>query len=107
MDAVTTASTPKPEKPAKAVEKAEKVPSGWVIQVGVSPSKEMASDLLDAAKAKGGKALRAAKPYTVAFGSGSSQVFRARFGGFEDQREAVNACAALKKARIKCWASME
>jgi len=114
VDTVTTASTPKPAKLSKAQAKAEaaeakseKTPSGWVVQVGVSPSKEMASDLLDAAKAKGGKALHSAKPYTVAFGSGSSQVYRARFGGFDDQRDAVNACKALKKAGVKCWASLE
>src|SRR5262249_58933513 len=112
VDTVTTASTPKPAKIAKAraedsEAKAEKTPTGWVVQVGVSPSKEMASDLLDAAKAKGGKALRAAKPYTDAFGAGNSQVYRARFGGFDDQRDAVNACKSLKKAGVKCWASME
>jgi D-alanyl-D-alanine carboxypeptidase len=106
VDTVTTASTAKPSKLAKA-EKAEKIPSGWSIQVGVSPSKEMANDLLDTVKSKGGKVLRSAKPYTVAFGNGGSQVYRARFGGFDDQREAVNACKALKKAGVKCWASME
>jgi D-alanyl-D-alanine carboxypeptidase len=67
----------------------------------------MATDLLDSAKSKGGSALRSAKPYTVAFGNGSSQVFRARFGGFEDQRDAVNACKVLKKSGVKCWASVE
>lgn len=103
VDTVTTASTPASVKAAKA----EKSPSGWSIQIGVSPSKEMASDLLDNAKGKGGKLLHSAKPYTVAFGSGASQVYRARFGGFDDQRDAVNACKALKKSGIKCWATME
>ncbi|MGO4436408.1 SPOR domain-containing protein [Rhizobium sp. RAF56] len=107
VDTVTTGTTPKVAKAEAKQEKTEKTPSGWVVQVGISPSKEMASDLLDAAKAKGGKALRSAKSYTVAFGSGSSQVYRARFGGFEDQRDATNACKALKKAGVKCWASME
>lgn len=103
VDDVVTAST----KPAKADPLEDKGPRGWVIQVGVSPSKEMASDLLDNAKSKGGKALRSAKPYTVAFGSGSSQVYRARFGGFDDQREATNACSVLKRSGIKCWASLQ
>jgi D-alanyl-D-alanine carboxypeptidase len=106
VDPIKTYSTDKSSKDEKA-EAATKGPSGWSIQVGVSPSKEMASDLLDTAKTKGGAALRSAKPYTVAFGSGSSQVYRARFGGFDDQRGAVNACKALKKAGVKCWASME
>jgi D-alanyl-D-alanine carboxypeptidase len=103
VDSVVTAST----KPAQSDALQDKGPSGWVIQVGVSPSKEMASDLLDNAKSKASAALRAAKPYTVAFGSGSSQVYRARFGGFDNQREATNACSVLKRSGIKCWASLQ
>ncbi|AYG66331.1 MULTISPECIES: D-alanyl-D-alanine carboxypeptidase [unclassified Rhizobium] len=114
VDTVTTASTKadtklvklqqadKSEKVAKAA-KAEREPAGWVVQIGVSPSKNGASDLLDTAKSKGGKALRSAKPYAVAFDGG----YRARFGGFEDQGAALNACKALKRAGVKCWASME
>jgi D-alanyl-D-alanine carboxypeptidase len=103
VDNVMTAST----KPAKADPLEDKGPRGWVIQVGVSPSKEMASDLLDNAKSKAGKALRSAKPYTVAFGSDGNQVYRARFGGFDDQRDATNACSVLKRSGIKCWASLQ
>jgi D-alanyl-D-alanine carboxypeptidase len=118
VDTVTTASTSKAdtkivklqradkaekaEKVAKA-SKAERDPTGWVVQIGVSSSKDGASDLLDAARSKGGKALRSAKPYTVAFDGG----YRARFGGFDDQSSAINACKALKRAGVKCWASME
>jgi D-alanyl-D-alanine carboxypeptidase len=115
IDTVTTASTSKSdtnaaklqrtektEKVAKAT-KAERGPTGWIVQIGVSSSKDGATDLLDTAKSKGGKALRSAKPYAVAFDGG----YRARFGGFEDQSEAVNACKALKRAGVKCWASME
>jgi D-alanyl-D-alanine carboxypeptidase len=115
IDTVTTASTSrsdtklvklqrteKTEKVAKAT-KAERGPTGWIVQIGVSSSKDGATDLLDTAKNKAGKALRSAKPYAVAFDGG----YRARFGGFEDQSEAVNACKALKRAGVKCWASME
>ncbi len=115
IDTVTTASTSKsdtkliklqraekPEKAAKAA-KTERGPTGWVVQIGVSSSKNGATDLLDTAKSKGGKALRSAKPYAVAFDGG----FRARFGGFEDQNDAIKACKALKRAGVKCWASME
>ncbi|WP_412064961.1 D-alanyl-D-alanine carboxypeptidase [Rhizobium sp. SYY.PMSO] len=115
IDTVTTASTSKSdaklvklqraeksEKAAKAA-KTERGPTGWVVQIGVSSSKNGATDLLDTAKSKGGKALRSAKPYAVAFDGG----FRARFGGFEDQNDAIKACKALKRAGVKCWASME
>ncbi|ACE91255.1 MULTISPECIES: D-alanyl-D-alanine carboxypeptidase [Rhizobium] len=99
VDHVTTASTS--AAPASAA------PAGWVVQVGVSPSRQMAMDLLEGAKTKGGKALASAKPFAVAYGSGNDQVYRARFGGFDDQRDAVNACKALKKAGIKCWAAAQ
>ncbi len=93
VDQVTTASTSQA--------------SGWVIQVGVSPSKDMAMDLLRSAQDKGGKVLRSATPFTVAYNAGSDQVYRARFGGFGDQRTAVNACKALKKKGVGCWASLQ
>ncbi|AJC79425.1 serine-type D-Ala-D-Ala carboxypeptidase protein [Rhizobium etli bv. phaseoli str. IE4803] len=99
VDHVTTASTS--AAPASAA------PAGWVVQVGVSPSRQMAMDLLEGAKSKGGKALASAKPFAVAYGTGNDQVYRARFGGFDDQRDAVNACKALKKAGIKCWAAAQ
>jgi D-alanyl-D-alanine carboxypeptidase len=91
VDALTTASTK------------EAQPSGWVVQIGVASSKDGAMDLLDGAKTKGGKALRSAKPFAVAY-AGS---YRARFGGFDDQRDAVNACNALKRAGVKCWAAAQ
>ncbi len=91
IDTLTTASTPK----------------GWVVQVGVSPDAKMAMDLLDAAKAKGGKVLRSAKPITVAVASGSGKLYRARFAGFEGQTDAVNACKVLKRRGVSCWASAQ
>jgi D-alanyl-D-alanine carboxypeptidase len=94
VDDVTTAST-------------ASQPSGWVVQIGVSASRELAMNLLESAKSKGGKALRSAKPFAVAYANGGDQVYRARFGGFDDQRDAVNACKALKKAGVKCWAAAQ
>ncbi|MBX5100744.1 D-alanyl-D-alanine carboxypeptidase [Rhizobium lentis] len=99
VDHVTTAST--------SATSASAASAGWVVQVGVSPSRQMAMDLLEGAKTKGGKALASAKPFAVAYGTGNEQVYRARFGGFDDQRDAVNACKALKKAGIKCWAAAQ
>lgn len=108
VDTQITNSVP---KKADAVAKAEAAkaepmpaqPQGWVIQIGATPDKDQAMTLLGNAKDKGGKALRDAKPFTVAFG----QVYRARFGGFDDQNAAVNACKALKKKGISCWASQQ
>ncbi|MGR9246274.1 serine hydrolase [Rhizobium leguminosarum] len=104
VDNVTTASTtPSPTRAAAT----SNGPTGWVVQVGVSPSRQMAMDLLEGAKSKGGKALASAKPFAVAYAAGGDQLYRARFGGFDDQRDAVNACKALKKAGIKCWAAAQ
>jgi D-alanyl-D-alanine carboxypeptidase len=98
VDEVTTASTRTSAKAAA---------SGWVIQIGVSPSEKMANDLLQSAQDKGGKVLRSARPFTVAFNSNGSQIYRARFGGFGDQKAAVDACNLLKKKGVGCWASMQ
>lgn len=99
VDAVTTASTTA-SIPAATV-------SGWVIQVGVSPNQAMASQLLQTAQDKGGKVLRTAKPFTVAVNANGEQLYRARFGGFESQKTAVNTCNALKKQGVNCWASQQ
>lgn len=81
--------------------------SGWIIQIGATPDKGQAMTLLGNAKEKGGKALSAAKPFTVAVSSGSSQLYRARFGGFSSQDKAINACSALKKKGFACWAAAQ
>ncbi|MNL83287.1 Sporulation related domain protein [compost metagenome] len=67
----------------------------------------MALDLLQNAQDKGGKVLRSAKPFTVAFSNKGEQIYRARFGGFDDQKTAVDACNVLKKKGVSCWASMQ
>jgi D-alanyl-D-alanine carboxypeptidase len=94
VDSVTTASTSTDM-------------SGWVIQVGAAPEKEMAMDLLQKAQDKGGRVLRSATPFTVAYVKGEEQLFRARFGGFADQDAAVRACKVLKKQGMGCWASLQ
>ncbi|MET3588188.1 D-alanyl-D-alanine carboxypeptidase [Pseudorhizobium tarimense] len=99
-DSVTTASTTATNIPASTV-------SGWVIQVGVSPNQKLADQLLQKAQDKGGKVLRSAKPFTVAVNANGEQLYRARFGGFDDQKAAVNTCNALKKQGINCWASQQ
>jgi D-alanyl-D-alanine carboxypeptidase len=94
VDSVTTAST-------------SSGMSGWVIQVGAAPEKKMAMDLLEKVQDKGGKTLRSATPFTVAYVKGQEQLFRARFGGFANQDAAVRACNALKKKGVGCWASLQ
>jgi len=94
VDTVTTAST-------------ETGTKGWVIQVGAAPGKEQAMVLLQKAQDKGGKVLRSATPFTVAFSKGNEQLFRARFSGFADQDAATRACKVLKRKGVSCWASLQ
>ena len=99
VDNIVTAST----TPVPAVSR----DAGWVIQIGASPDEGSARNLLQAAQDKGGSLLRSAKPFTVAFTKDGSQMYRARFGGFDGQNDAVNACNTLKKKGISCWASLQ
>lgn len=99
MDTITTASTTSNISSAAV--------SGWVIQVGVAPSQKLADQLLQKAQDKGGKVLRTAKPFTVAVNANREQLYRARFGGFQDQKTAVNTCNALKKQGVGCWAAQQ
>ncbi|HEU0095129.1 MAG TPA: SPOR domain-containing protein, partial [Rhizomicrobium sp.] len=94
LDSVTTSST-------------AGGPSGWVIQIGATPDPVQAKNLLASAQDKGGKALTNATPFTVAFSSGGSQLYRARFGGFCSQDKAAAACKILKKKGFACWASLQ
>lgn len=102
VDNIVTASTA-PSVSAKA----EAPQGGWVIQIGASPDENSARGLLQNAQEKGGAALRSAKPFTVAFSKDGSQIYRARFGGFDGQNAAVNACNTLKKKGVSCWASLQ
>ncbi|WP_137156039.1 D-alanyl-D-alanine carboxypeptidase [Rhizobium sp. FKL33] len=97
VDTVTTASTASSESYGK----------GWVIQVGTASERKEAMNILDRVKDKGGRALRSATPFAMAFSNGGAQVYRARFGGFADQNAAVNACKALKRKGVGCWAAMQ
>lgn len=108
VDAQITNSVAKADLAAANAEaQTEAVPEGWVIQIGATADKAQAMTLLGNAQEKGGKVLRHATPFTVAFGSGMAQVYRARFGGFDDQGKAVNACKVLKKKGFACWASQQ
>jgi D-alanyl-D-alanine carboxypeptidase len=82
-------------------------PSGWVIQIGATPDQGQAQVLLAKAKDQGGRALSSATPFTVAFNSGNQQLYRARFGGFDNQNGAAAACKALKRKGFACWASQQ
>jgi D-alanyl-D-alanine carboxypeptidase len=90
VDPITTASS--------------KGPSGWVIQIAAADSEAGARKLLSNAKFKGGRALASADPFTQAVEKGAATLYRARFSGFESKTAARNACAALKRNKVSCFA---
>lgn len=96
VDPETTAAVP-----------AEPEPTGngvWVIQIAAADSEAGAMKILDGAKEKGGKALSYATPFTQEVQKGSATLYRARFKGFDTKVAAWNACKALKKSNIGCYA---
>ncbi|WP_246591120.1 D-alanyl-D-alanine carboxypeptidase [Aminobacter anthyllidis] len=97
------------EQPAPAVQaldqmKTASVPSGWAIQVASSPSDGEARAILDKTAKKVPTVLADASAYTVPFEKGGVTYFRARFAGFDSKDSAWNACNALKKKKIACYA---
>lgn len=83
------------------------VPSGWVIQVASSPSAAEAQALLDSTTKQASKVLASAAGYTVPFQKDGQTYYRARYGGFESKDAAWNACTALKKQKIACYATQQ
>ncbi len=106
VDALTTASSlPRQLLPN---ELGRAGPTGWVVQIGVSSSQ--ATWRWTCWRRPRARAARHCVPQSLSLSlmpDGGEQIYRARFGGFDDQREAVNACNALKRAGVKCWASAQ
>lgn len=100
--------TPRPSQEIDPVSTASTedagVPSGWAVQVGSSPNKSEAKGFLAKTSKVAPQVLASAAAYTVTFEKDGTTYHRARFGGFGSQKAAVNACSALKKKKIDCYA---
>ena len=77
---------------------------GWIIQLAATDDRERAMSLLESAKARTRGPLRAAEPFTEKVVKGAHTLYRARFAGFEDDRDAQAACRAVKRAGFSCIA---
>ncbi|WP_136657243.1 D-alanyl-D-alanine carboxypeptidase [Nitratireductor sp. XY-223] len=93
VDRVTTSSTG--------------MPSGWVVQIGATPTRQAAEQLLAEAKAKTGGMISNAQPFTIVTHRDGEQLHRARFAGFDGKSHAWKACKALKKKGYGCWATQQ
>jgi len=108
VDDVQTASTDE-EAPAKedatpAKDEATPAQEGWVIQVASTDSKKQAQALLEKTVKEAPRVLADASPFTTTFEKNGNVYYRARFGGFSSKGKAWNACSALKKRKIACYA---
>jgi D-alanyl-D-alanine carboxypeptidase len=79
-------------------------PSGWAVQVASSPSEVEARAFLAKTNDRAAAILADASGYTVTFDKDGVTYYRARFGGFGSKDAAWNACNALKKKKITCYA---
>lgn len=77
--------------------------SGWAVQVASVGSQAEAMSMLGRIKDSAGPVLASAQPFTVPFTRNGVNYVRARFG-FSTKDEAWNACNALKRQRIDCFA---
>jgi D-alanyl-D-alanine carboxypeptidase len=82
-------------------------PSGWAIQVASTPDKGQATSMLAKTGKQAPSILADAAAYTVPFDKGGVTYYRVRFGGFSSKSAAWNACSALKKKKIACYAVLE
>ncbi|MBN9439050.1 serine hydrolase [Bosea sp. (in: a-proteobacteria)] len=96
------ASEPKPA--ARPVEKAAPA-SKWVIQLGATDDESKARDILARARAKAAGPLADASPFTQKVESRGTTLYRARFAGFEESKDAEKACAQLKRGGFACFAT--
>jgi D-alanyl-D-alanine carboxypeptidase len=102
---VTQAAYVEPEK-SETVDPVNtaSVPSGWVVQIASSPTQAGAQQLLQQTSDKAKAILADASGFTMAFEKDGTTHYRARYGGFGSKSAAWNACNALKKKKIACYA---
>ncbi|WP_245973835.1 SPOR domain-containing protein [Bosea caraganae] len=77
----------------------------WIIQLGATDDEAKAKDILSRARAKASSQLADASAFTEKVEKGGATLFRARFTGFEDPKDAQNACAKLKRDGFACFAT--
>ncbi|CAN7357178.1 serine hydrolase [Bosea sp. LjRoot237] len=104
---VAQAAAKAPESKAPESKPAEKaaIASKWVIQLGATDDEAKAKDILTRARAKASGSLADASGFTEKVEKGGATLFRARFAGFEESKDAEKACAQLKRGGFACFAT--
>jgi D-alanyl-D-alanine carboxypeptidase len=78
---------------------------GWAVQVGSLGSESEAREFLTRTTERAGGILNGASPFTEPFTRNGVDYVRARFGGFNSSQEAWDACNALKRKNLDCFAA--
>ena len=100
-------AAPEPRVAIDPVQTSATAVSGWVIQVASMPSESGARAYLAKAAGSAPSVLASASAFTVTFEKDGILYHRARFGGFGSKSQAWNACAALKKKKMACYATTQ
>ncbi len=103
VDPVTTASAPHAAPKAAPAPQAMPARTGFVIQLGATDDESKARAILDNAKSRNRTLLADASAFTEKVQKGDATLFRARFGGFDDNKDAIAACGALKRTGFNCF----
>ena len=83
---------------------ASTTPSGWAVQIASSPSQKEAFAALVRTGKEASGVLGSANAFIEEFENRGTLYYRARFG-FASKDQARNACNALKKRKIDCFAA--
>lgn len=78
--------------------------NSWIIQIGAYTDAGQAVDSIRAAMAAAPIELGSAIPITVPVLTNEMTLYRSRFGGFETETAARNACGRLARANMSCIA---
>jgi D-alanyl-D-alanine carboxypeptidase len=117
--APTTAAVPVPSAPVPTpvavddrfsggvdpMQTASTRPSGWAVQIASSPSQSEAFAALVRTGKDASGIVGRADAFIEEFQNKGTVYYRARFGGFASKTQAWNACNALKKQKIDCFAA--
>ncbi|MEO3999782.1 D-alanyl-D-alanine carboxypeptidase [Mesorhizobium sp. CAU 1732] len=79
-------------------------PTGWAVQIASSPSENEALAALERIGARAPNAVGSATAFTETYNNKGTTYYRARFGGYASKDQAWNACNALKRSKIDCYA---
>ena len=103
---VSTALTPEqtPEPLAQIGAEPVSARGPWYIQIGAYPKEEQARERLADARTRAASILAKGNPVTEKWGKGRTEIYRARFAGF-DETSAKRACETLKKSDFACFAA--